>query len=338
MTVSASNDSAELVIGLVNIMPPAAMRTIENLFRMLLNACASPGKIQLRLFSLSNGAAAESRGVPQDYETLNDLWESPDSEHPLDALIVTGTESRARAMQDEACWPDLQILCDWAGENTLSTIWSCFSAHAAVLHLDNIQRRPYPEKLSGIFECEKTSNHAIFRNMPAHFPAPHSRYNHLSEAELAAAGYEILATSPLTGPDSFIKPHKNSEFLFLQGHLEYGSEMLCSEYCRDLKRFALGQSIICPKPPQNYFDPAALAAFEGATPEMLSSAAFISRVTAGLSSDWQAPARRLYTAWLASIAGKKAEATRDTTRLDPAFAAAFNALGSSETHAHFAPP
>jgi hypothetical protein len=114
--------------------------------------------------------------------------------------------------------------------------------------------------------------------------------------------------------------------------------MLCSEYCRDLKRFALGQSIICPKPPQNYFDPAALAAFEGATPEMLSSAAFISRVTAGLSSDWQAPARRLYTAWLASIAGKKAEATRDTTRLDPAFAAAFNALGSSETHAHFAPP
>jgi homoserine O-succinyltransferase len=177
MTVSASNDSAELVIGLVNIMPPAAMRTIENLFRMLLNACASPGKIQLRLFSLSNGAAAESRGVPQDYETLNDLWESPDSEHPLDALIVTGTESRARAMQDEACWPDLQILCDWAGENTLSTIWSCFSAHAAVLHLDNIQRRPYPEKLSGIFECEKTSNHAIFRNMPAHFPAPHSRYS-----------------------------------------------------------------------------------------------------------------------------------------------------------------
>jgi homoserine O-succinyltransferase len=336
---SSGNNGAALVIGLVNIMPPAAMRTIENLFRLLLNACASPGNIHLRLFSLSGGKPAEACGAPPDYESLNDLWDSPESEQPLDALIVTGTESRARSMEDESCWPDLQRICDWAGENTISTLWSCFSAHAAVLHLDNIHRQPFPEKLSGIFECKKASNHPIFKNMPAHFPAPHSRYNNLSEAELKAAGYEILSKSPLTGPDSFIKQQKNSQFLFLQGHLEYGAEMLFSEYCRDLKRFALGQSVICPKPPQNYFDPTALAAFAAATPEVLSSTDFINSVTARLSSDWQAPARRLYTAWLGLISEQKAIAARDSTLLDAPFAAgAFNSLRSSETHAHIAQP
>ncbi len=335
---TAKSDGAALVIGLVNIMPPAAMRTIENLFRLLLNASAAPDRIRLRLFSLNNSKAADASSGPQDYESLNDLWDSPDSEYPLDALIVTGTESRAASMEDEACWPDLQKICDWAGENTRSTIWSCFSAHAAALHLDNIQRRPFPEKLSGIFECMKVSDHPIFKNMPAHWPAPHSRYNNLSEAELVAAGYEILSKSPLTGPDCFIKRHKNSQFLFLQGHLEYGSEMLFSEYCRDLKRFALGQSMICPKPPQNYFDQTALAAFESATPEMLSSAEFISTATAKLGGDWQATARRLYSAWLAFIGEQKANAEHSTL-LDATFAAgAFNALHSSETHAHIAQP
>ncbi len=332
-TSSTRGNNGALVIGLVNIMPPAAMRTIENLFRLLLSACASPGNIHLRLFSLNNNDA------PQDYETLDDLWDSPDSETPLDALIVTGTESRARSMEDEPCWPDLQRICDWAGENTISTIWSCFSAHAAVLHLDKVHRQPFPEKLSGIFECEKASNHPIFQNMPAHFPAPHSRYNTLSEAELAAAGYEILSRSPLTGPDSFIKQHKASQFLFLQGHLEYGADMLFSEYCRDLKRFALGQSVVCPKPPQNYFDRTALAAFEAATPEMFTSADFIDTVTASLNSDWQAPARRLYTAWLAFIGAQKAHAACEATLVDgPIAGAAFNSFRSSETPAHIAQP
>jgi homoserine O-succinyltransferase/O-acetyltransferase len=333
----SSNSRADIVIGLVNIMPPAAMRTVENLFRLLLNACASPGKVRLRLFSLGNGPSqpAEISGAGQDYERLDELWESPDSEHPLDALIVTGTESRARAMQDEPCWPNLQKICDWAAENTISTIWSCFSAHAAVLHMDNIHRQPFTEKLSGIFECEKASNHPIYKNMPAQWPAPHSRYNTLNEAELEAKRYEILSRSAITGADSFIKQHKNSQFLFLQGHLEYGSEMLFSEYCRDLKRFSLGQSAICPKPPQNYFDQTTLHALATASPDVLSSADFIVSVTARLSNDWQAHARRLYTAWLAFISEQKTNAIREAALLNAPFAA-FNALHPSETHGHIA--
>jgi len=57
-------------------------------------------------------------------------------------------------------------LIDWAEGGTISTLFSCLAAHAAVLQLDNIVRRPLPKKLSGVFpvavdgqpRCHLTSN------------------------------------------------------------------------------------------------------------------------------------------------------------------------------------
>jgi len=321
----------DIVIGLVNIMPRAAMRTIESLFRRLLNACHSPAKIHLRLFALPN-SPGDTAEVPQGYEDLNALWESPDSEMPLDALIVTGTEARASLMTDEPCWPALQKICEWASENTISTLWSCFSAHAAVLHMDNIHRQRLPEKLTGIFECASASSHPMLKNMPKQWAVPHSRYNNLNAAELAANGYEILSGSPSVGADSFIKRHVNSEFLFLQGHLEYTPEMLLGEYCRDLKRFTLGQSAVCPKLPANYIDGADLEALAAVQMSMQSSldaspsAALLDAVTAKLNVDWQAPAQQLFTSWLGHIAAQKS--ARLSAQLT---AAAFTVFRPSET-------
>ncbi len=322
---------AAIVIGLINIMPRAAMRTIESLFRRLLDACHSPAKIHLRLFAPPN-RPGDTSDLPQVYEGLNALWESPDSEMPLDALIVTGTEARASLMTNEPCWPVLQKICDWAGENTISSIWSCFSAHAAVLHMDNIHRQLLPEKLSGIFECESASSHPMLKHMPKQWAVPHSRYNNLNPAELAANGYEILSGAPSVGADSFIKQHGKSEFLFLQGHLEYGPEMLLSEYCRDLKRFTLGQSAICPKLPANYIGETALEAIAAMQMSMQSSldaspsAALLDAVTAKLTFAWQAPARQLFTSWLGYIAAQKS--ARSSAQLA---AAAFTVFPPSET-------
>jgi homoserine O-succinyltransferase len=328
----AEAGATDIVIGLINIMPAAAMRSIELLFRRLLNASDLPAKIHLRLFALPNCALpycpGETADVAQDYEGLNALWESPDSGMKPDALIVTGTQARAGLMTDEPCWPTLQKICDWAGEHTIATIWSCFSAHAAVLHMDNIHRQLLPEKLTGIFECERASSHPMLNDMPQRWAVPHSRYNHLNAAELTANGYEILSGSPSVGADSFIKRHGNSEFLFLQGHPEYGPEMLLAEYCRDLKRFTLGQSAICPKLPANYIDETALEAINAIQMSMQSasdatpSAALLDAVTAQLNVDWQAPARQLFTSWLGYIAARK------SVRLH---AAAFKVFRPSET-------
>ncbi len=296
---------ADIVIGLVNIMPNAAMKTIEALFLRLL-ATAAPAKIHLRLFTIQDGPHELSE-APQGYEGLNALWDSPHSEFPLDALIVTGTESRTRLMADEPCWPALRQICDWAGKHTISTIWSCFSAHAAVQHLDNIQREPLAEKLSGIFECERASGHPILKNMPRRWCVPHSRYNNLDTAELEARGYEILSRSTSAGADSFIKQHGNSQFLFLQGHLEYGPEMLLGEYCRDLKRFALGVNATCPRAPENYLDQKSIEAFAALqnSKKAMSSTDLTNAVTASLNNDWQAQARQLFNSWLSYVAEQK---------------------------------
>jgi homoserine O-succinyltransferase len=232
----------------------------------------------------------------------------------------------------------LQKICDWASENTISTLWSCFSAHAAVLHMDNIHRQLLLEKLTGIFECEKASGHPMLKNMPKRWAVPHSRYNNLNPAELTAAGYEILSGSPSVGADSFIKQHGNSEFLFLQGHLEYAPEMLLSEYCRDLKRFTLGQSAICPKLPANYIGETALEAIAALQMSIQSSldappsAALLDAVTAKLNFDWQAPARQVFTSWLGYIAAQKS--ARFSAQLA---AAAFTVFHPSETPGCIAP-
>lgn len=331
-----NQDGSPIVIGLVNIMPPAAMKTIGSLFARLLNRLDGSTEIQLRLFALPN-PVGDTSNVPQGYESLDALWHSPSSERPLDGLIVTGTEARTALMTDEPGWPDLQKICDWAGENTISTIWSCFSAHAAVLHIDQLHRQKLAEKLSGVFECERVSSHPIVRNMPERWAVPHSRYNNLNEAELAAKGYEILSRSPGVGADSFVKQYKNSQFLFLQGHLEYGPDRLLAEYCRDLKRYALGQRQDCPKIPENYLDPAAmedLAAWQSAvqfTADATLPAGFIEAVAARLNSAWQAPARQLFASWLGYIGDRKSACL--TTQ---AASQRFKALPSFETPEYIA--
>src|SRR6202000_1633981 len=103
--------------------------------------------VQLRLFSLAEiarGELARSRmeGFYADAQTLPMAG--------LDALIVTGAEPRG-PLQDEPYWASLSHLVDWAEIGTLSTMFSCLAAHAAVLHLDGIVRRPLARKLSGVF-------------------------------------------------------------------------------------------------------------------------------------------------------------------------------------------
>ncbi len=283
-----------LLIGLVNIVPAKAMRATERDFRALLEQEAGGREVRVKLFTLG---AADGR-----YQNLNTLWETR-----LDGLIVTGTEPKALAMPDEPLWPTLSRLVDWAGRHTLSTIWSCFSAHAAVYRMDGITRRRLPEKLSGVFECGRRSEHMFTADLPDSYYVPHSRCNSLDEAELGAHGYTVLSGADATGVDAFTRQHIDSQFLFLQGHPEYIRSTLLFEYTRDIRRWIAGESQVYPKMPVNYFKPevaAALAGLEGrATPAAF--AAFDWAAVDMAAPDWARPARLLYQGWLAAIAARK---------------------------------
>ncbi|MGH8259068.1 MAG: homoserine O-acetyltransferase/O-succinyltransferase family protein, partial [Steroidobacteraceae bacterium] len=190
-----------MIIALVNNMPDGALRATERQFTELLDLASEhyAERITLRWVSIPEvprGASALAH-VRQHYEDVSRLWDDR-----IDGMIVTGAEPRTPALEDEPYWPTLSRLIDWAGEHTISTIWSCLAAHAVVYRLDGIMRRRLPEKLSGVIPCQKAADHPLVAGLPACWGMPHSRLNDIPEAALTAAGYRVLSTLQDGGVDA----------------------------------------------------------------------------------------------------------------------------------------
>jgi homoserine O-succinyltransferase/O-acetyltransferase len=237
-------------IGLINNMPSAALEATERQFRAQLDAAAEGIMVRLRLYALPEVPRIElnQRYVCSFYSDVSDLWNSH-----LDGLIVTGTEPRATNLMDEPYWGSLTKLMDWAERHTYSTIWSCLAAHAAVLHIDGIVRRPLSDKRFGVFECSKVSDHPLMATVQSQLQMPHSRWNEIPEHALVTCGYRVLTRSKVAGVDAFVK-HRKSLFVFFQGHPEYEADTLLREYRRDIGRFLREERDVYPSMPQGYLD------------------------------------------------------------------------------------
>ena len=240
----------DLTIGLINNMPDPALQATERQFIRLLRRAASNIRIDFHCFSLPSVVRSQSaRGrVEAQYTDIIDL-----DRLPIDGLIVTGAEPHAANLDDEAYWRDLTGIIDWAKDTTRSTIWSCLAAHAAVLHLDGVERRPLDTKCSGIYDCFKVSDHWLTDDLACPIKIAHSRLNGLSARDLTASGYRLVTQSPTAGVDSFTKDF-GSQFIFFQGHPEYEALSLEREYLRDISRFLNGEHNIYPAMPVGYFD------------------------------------------------------------------------------------
>jgi len=237
-------------IALINNMPSGALEATERQFRTLLDAAAGSVKVRLTLYTLPEvpRTGAGRRHVSSCYADISDLWNSH-----VDGIIVTGTEPRAPKLEDEPYWGTLTRLLDWAEHLTHSSIWSCLAAHAALLHMNGIVRRPLQEKRFGVFECARVSDHRLASAIPTLLQMLHSRWNEISEDSLVSCGYQVLTRSQNAGVDSFLK-HSNSLFVFFQGHPEYEAETLLLEYRRDVGRFLRRERDAYPSTPQGYFD------------------------------------------------------------------------------------
>src|SRR3984885_1527494 len=175
-----------ITVGLVNNMPDAAVEATERQFTELLRAAAPRAVVVLKLFSIPTVLRDEAmrRDFAVRYSEVAELWDTP-----LDGLIVTGTEPRARNLADEAYWETLTRVVDWAPDNTASAIWSCLAAHAAVLHDDGIERRALKQKRFGVFDCRLAADHPMTQHFPEPHWVPHSGSNDLPGRALAACGY-----------------------------------------------------------------------------------------------------------------------------------------------------
>src|ERR1700684_1897892 len=163
-------------IGLLNNMPESALEATEQQFLELMGAAAGDSWVHLRFFSLAGVPRSERARsyLSQSYHDAADLRRAE-----LDGLIVTGTEPKAADLADEPYWEGFTQLVDGAASNTISTVWSCLAAHAAVLHLDGIARVPLREKCIGVFACDTPAEHPLTQNLPSRPAVPHARWNEL---------------------------------------------------------------------------------------------------------------------------------------------------------------
>jgi homoserine O-succinyltransferase len=240
----------ELTIGLINNMPDGALKATERQFMRLVQAAAGATRVSFHCFSLPAVARSKqaSEHIAHDYADIADL-----DRLRIDGLIVTGAEPIAASLPDEPFWDELTEVIDWARTNTRSTIWSCLAAHAAVKHLDGVERHRLNEKCSGVYDCTKTADDWLTRGLPDILKVSHSRHNEVRENELAARGYEILTRSDTAGVDIFAR-QLESRFIFFQGHPEYDASSLQREYMRDLARFLSRERDSYPNIPVGYFD------------------------------------------------------------------------------------
>ncbi len=304
-----------IVIGLVNNMPDAALRATERQFHDLLMAGAANRVVRVRHFSLPEipRTLTALSHINQHYEQLSELWPSR-----VDGLLVTGTEPRASALEDEPYWGTLTTLIDWAAEHAIPTVWSCLAAHAAVLHLDGIGRWRLPRKLSGVFVSVKAADHEIVANAPPQWSLPHSRYNDLPEEDLISRGYRVLYRSTETGADAFVK-HGDCLDIFFQGHPEYEPGTLLREYRRDVGRFLAGEMDSYPEMPCGYFDDHAVAALAAFRQQALHHrdvnllASFpMTTVEESLSHPWRETAVRIYANWISYLADRRNFSLRES--------------------------
>ncbi len=294
-----------LTIGLVNNMPDAAMRATELQFARLLKEAAGAMDVRLKLFSLADVERSEEMrarmaGFYADARFAAGRRHRCPHRHRQRSARPGPAQRALLARLEEA---------DRLGGDRHHLVFSCLAAHAAVLHLDGIARAPLPQKLRGVFECERVEDDPLLLGVSPILAMPHSRHNGLSESALSGSGYRVLSRIPDGDADIFVRQGR-SLMLFLQGHPEQDSDSLGREFLHDTARFLRGEGGERPAMPENYFD----RATENTLHELAGHAidpAIVPRYQAVVSGavplhSWRGAAVRLFANWLTLVAAEKA--------------------------------
>ena len=300
-------------IALINNMPDLALKETERQFTQLLEAAAQNFCVRLTILSMPGAQRSEwaQRYVEDTYGDLASLRSGR-----FDGIIVTGNEPREKKLSDELYWPALTEIIDWSRANSISSVWSCLAAHAAVYYMDGVERHALPEKQSGVFEFSLAACHPIMSGVSSPVRIPHSRYNGLRPDELTSCGYTVVTQSASAGVDTFVK-RSGHWMVFFQGHPEYEARTLLREYRRDVGRFLRREREAYPLVPDGYFDALSLdqlTAFRDRAiadrREELVADFPTEKVEQSLVAPWRQAAVQVYRNWLVSIVNEFSSSRR----------------------------
>ncbi len=243
-------DIRELHIGILNMMPDAALEATERQFMRLVGSCNRIAQFHVHLFSfpeIPRGAKAQAH-VDRYYENFSDL-----RSEGLDALILSGANPALPRIEEEPYWEPLLEVVDWARENTCSVMCSCLATHAVVQHVWGIHRYKLADKRWGVYSNQvANTGHPLVANINTRFDAPHSHVYEVNMDQLAAKGIRTLASSEEADMHLAVSPD-GLRFVFFQGHPEYDAVSLLKEYKREVVRYIEGARDSYPPYPEHYF-------------------------------------------------------------------------------------
>lgn len=247
---ASQQDIREQHIGLLNMMPDAALEATERQFYRLIGNSNPIIQMYVHPFTLSEIPRGEKaqQHIDQYYETFESI-----KAQGLDALIITGANVIQPILSTEKFWLPLIEVVDWAVENVASTLCSCLATHAVMEAKYHQVRHPLASKRWGVYSHQVIDKHPLVKGINSKFDVPHSRANQIDREQFRKSGAMVLAESAEAGVHLAVCEDGLS-LVFFQGHPEYDSVSLLKEYKREVGRYIHGQIDQVPPFPANYFD------------------------------------------------------------------------------------
>lgn len=303
---ASQQDIRELHIGLLNIMPDAALEATERQFFRLVGACNQIAQFHVHPFTidgLERGEDAQAH-IAKYYDSFDKI-----KQEGLDALIISGANVTHNHLSEEDFWQPLTEVFNWAKQNVTSILCSCLATHALIEYCYGIERTPNPEKKWGVFSHKVLEHtHPLVAEINTRFDVPHSRFNDVYQADMEQKGIKVLAASQQVGVHLAVSSD-GIRVVFFQGHPEYDDVSLLKEYKREVIRYFQDDRIDYPPYPENYFDDEAkqiLLDYKGQIKNAkLNNEGFVlfpeQSILKYVDNTWRDTARAVFNNWLGKV-------------------------------------
>lgn len=261
-------DIRELHIGLLNMMPDAALQATERQFLRLIGSCNRIAQFYVHPFTI-DGIARQGKAkahVQRYYEDFRQL-----QQEGLDALIITGANPVHADITQEKYWEPMVEVIAWGREHVCSTLCSCLATHADLKLHHHIERIRLPQKRWGVYSHRLLDQtHPLVSNINTRFDAPHSHVYEVTREQIEGAGLKVLVEGEQAGVHLAVSADQ-FRLIYFQGHPEYDINSLLKEYKREVLRFINDDGPDYPPFPENYFAPEAIAILEAYKQEVVSA-------------------------------------------------------------------
>ncbi|HCU99295.1 MAG TPA: homoserine O-succinyltransferase [Chloroflexi bacterium] len=306
LNIANQQNIRELHIGLLNLMPDAALRVTEEQFVRLVGSCNQIAQLFVHPFSVSGLPRSKES---QDYIDRYYMDFQEIRRCGLDALIITGANVSNPVLIDQEFWKPLEQVFSWALENVTSVLCSCLATHALLKMLYDIDRYKLPKKCWGVFDHVITNpKHPILKDINTRFDVPHSRYNAVNRDSLESADLSVLVETVNGDVHMAVSPDQ-FRVIYFQGHPEYYTMSLLKEYKREIDRYYNDELNKYPVVPSNYFSEDAVGIIEQYKDSVMSAKSTDkllpqfpeSELQMHIHNTWREAGKSIFNNWLGLI-------------------------------------